>query len=515
MVGPMKSSGEISRVRYVNSSEGWLRKASSMRSTRYWFRNNLHRLRKRHLLRDGIYTRLRSFLSLPILLLVWWRAVGAADRVSVQALLNATVTMRHVLLAFGLCLVWAVATGTEKRRHLPLREDLRVEALSMFRGAALCGLILFLLRSPRLSLMHSAELALSLMVTLLAAALLLLLATFCFTARVVPFPSRSKKGVIIGSGPRALALRSLSSYSHERLEIIGCLDDVYVGSDAEGDRYLGALAELPGLLQREPIEVILIGLPVKSHYKQIQDVIDICEVVGVESHYMLDVFATKRSRLQPSPSPAEVAVLGDPPRDLRHLIKRATDLLIAVPLLILVSPLLALLAVAIKLTSPGPVFFVQQRYGLNRQRFPMFKLRTMVVDAEKLQAGLESANEAGGPVFKINRDPRVTKIGSFLRRTSLDELPQLFNVLRGEMALVGPRPLPVRDVSRFDEAWLFRRFSVRPGLTCLWQIKGRSNTKFSEWMKLDLEYVDSWSLQLDFQILAQTIPAVLRGSGAM
>jgi lipopolysaccharide/colanic/teichoic acid biosynthesis glycosyltransferase len=144
----------------------------------------------------------------------------------------------------------------------------------------------------------------------------------------------------------------------------------------------------------------------------------------------------------------------------------------------------------------------------------MLKFRTMVVNAERYQAELEVANEAAGPVFKLKADPRVTKIGAILRRTSLDELPQLINVLRGEMSLVGPRPLPLRDVSRFDEPWLLRRFSVMPGLTCLWQVGGRSNTEFDEWIKLDLQYIDEWSLALDFRILVKTIPAVLRGSGA-
>ena len=144
----------------------------------------------------------------------------------------------------------------------------------------------------------------------------------------------------------------------------------------------------------------------------------------------------------------------------------------------------------------------------------MFKFRSMVVNAEKQQANLEKQNEAEGPVFKMKSDPRVTEVGAFLRRTSIDELPQLFNVLRGEMSLVGPRPLPLRDVSRFEESWLLRRFSVRPGLTCLWQVNGRSNTSFEYWIKQDLLYIDGWSLALDFKILIQTVPAVLRGSGA-
>ena len=145
----------------------------------------------------------------------------------------------------------------------------------------------------------------------------------------------------------------------------------------------------------------------------------------------------------------------------------------------------------------------------------MYKFRTMVSDAEDLQAALELQNEVAGPHFKIRNDPRITPIGRVLRETSLDELPQFLNVLRGEMSLVGPRPLPKRDVSRFDDASLMRRFSVKPGLTCLWQVNGRSNTDFDRWIALDLRYIDEWSLGLDFRILAMTVPAVLSRKGAV
>jgi lipopolysaccharide/colanic/teichoic acid biosynthesis glycosyltransferase len=145
----------------------------------------------------------------------------------------------------------------------------------------------------------------------------------------------------------------------------------------------------------------------------------------------------------------------------------------------------------------------------------MFKFRTMVVDAERQMEQLQHLNEVSGPVFKIKNDPRITPIGKFLRKTSLDEVPQLFSVLKGDMSLVGPRPLPIRDYEGFNEDWQRRRFSVKPGITCLWQVQGRSSISFEKWMELDLQYIDKWSLWLDFQILLQTIPAVLKGSGAV
>jgi exopolysaccharide biosynthesis polyprenyl glycosylphosphotransferase len=200
--------------------------------------------------------------------------------------------------------------------------------------------------------------------------------------------------------------------------------------------------------------------------------------------------------------------------DYRHRIKRGLDIGGAAFGLILCIPLFVVVAILIKVTSRGPVLFRQERYGLGKRTFRIYKFRTMVQDAEAAQAALEHMNQNSGPVFKIFKDPRITRIGAFLRKTSIDELPQLINVLMGEMSLVGPRPLNMRDVGRFSEAWLMRRFSVKPGLTCLWQVSGRSNVSFDRWIALDLHYIDHWSLRMDFKILAMTLPAVVKGTGA-
>jgi exopolysaccharide biosynthesis polyprenyl glycosylphosphotransferase len=196
------------------------------------------------------------------------------------------------------------------------------------------------------------------------------------------------------------------------------------------------------------------------------------------------------------------------------LVKRVLDTIISLSCIIFFAPILLITAALIKLTSPGPIFFVQKRVGLNKRLISVYKFRTMVPNAEQKQSELEHLNEVGGPVFKIKNDPRVTRLGKFLRKTSVDELPQLFNVLKGDMSLVGPRPLPVRDYRGFNRDWHRRRFSIRPGITCLWQINGRSSVSFERWMELDLEYMDRWSVWLDLQILIRTIPAVLKGSGA-
>jgi len=179
------------------------------------------------------------------------------------------------------------------------------------------------------------------------------------------------------------------------------------------------------------------------------------------------------------------------------------------------SPVLVLAAVLIKLSSPGPVFFRQQRAGLNGRPFTMLKFRSMVSDAEQRKHELELLNEMSGPVFKVSHDPRITRVGRLLRKYSIDEFPQLLNVVRGDMSLVGPRPLPLDEVARFDDLAHRRRLSVKPGITCLWQISGRNNiTDFQEWVRLDLQYIDNWSLWLDLRILLQTVPVVMLGTGA-
>jgi exopolysaccharide biosynthesis polyprenyl glycosylphosphotransferase len=196
------------------------------------------------------------------------------------------------------------------------------------------------------------------------------------------------------------------------------------------------------------------------------------------------------------------------------VIKRIFDLMITLPAVILLSPVFLLVAIAIKLDSKGDVFFLQPRVGLNKRTFQMIKFRSMHPDAEQRMAEIEHLNEADGPIFKIKNDPRVTRVGRFIRRTSIDELPQLFNVLRGQMSLVGPRPMSLRDVSQFSLGVQRQRFSVRPGLACLREVSGRSRLSFERWLELDLEYIENWSLWLDIKILLKLIPSVIKGDGA-
>jgi exopolysaccharide biosynthesis polyprenyl glycosylphosphotransferase len=264
-----------------------------------------------------------------------------------------------------------------------------------------------------------------------------------------------------------------------------------------------------------PVDEVVIALPIRSQYAEIQKAIETCWRVGVRCKYLADVFdhGRARPRFEQGERFGTVA-MGVAAEDGRLIVKRTIDIVGTAVAGVLALPVLLCAAVLIKLTSPGPVLYSQERHGMHKRRFRMYKLRTMVVDAEARQLTLETCNEAAGPIFKIRNDPRITPVGRFLRRTSIDELPQLWNVLRGDMSLVGPRPLPVRDVQRFTEGALMRRFSVRPGVTGLWQISKRGTMDFDDWIRLDMRYIDEWSLALDFRILAVTLPAVLRGSGA-
>lgn len=187
-----------------------------------------------------------------------------------------------------------------------------------------------------------------------------------------------------------------------------------------------------------------------------------------------------------------------------EIFKRIIDIIGAGLGLILLSPIIAIVACAVKVTSKGPIFFSQKRVGKNGELFEMYKFRSMVVNAEELKENLEEQNEMSGPMFKIKDDPRVTKVGKFIRKTSIDELPQLWNVLKGDMSLVGPRPSLPKEVEQFDN-WMFKRLSVRPGLTCYWQVSGRNNIDFEDWMKLDCKYVDERNIWIDIKLIFKTV----------
>jgi exopolysaccharide biosynthesis polyprenyl glycosylphosphotransferase len=251
-----------------------------------------------------------------------------------------------------------------------------------------------------------------------------------------------------------------------------------------------------------------------TFFGQVEKVIAACELEGVEVWLVADFFKTQVSQtsLDDFLGTPMLVFRSTPNASWEVLAKQVIDRLGAGLLLLVLSPVMILAALAIRLTSPGPILFRQHRCGLNGRPFTMLKFRSMSTDAEQRKHELEQLNEMTGPVFKVTNDPRVTAVGRWIRRYSIDEFPQLFNVLRGEMSLVGPRPLPVDEVARFDDLAHRRRLSVKPGITCLWQVSGRNNLQdFKEWVRLDLEYIDNWSLWLDLKILWRTVPVVLTG----
>ncbi len=289
-----------------------------------------------------------------------------------------------------------------------------------------------------------------------------------------------------------------------------------IATAAEVDpRDPAAAVQVPQLLHTHSINVVMLSLA-GLHETAVAAVLSACDREGVEVVIHPGLALTSPFRLSVDQLGGESVLYyrAQNARPVHLLLKQVIDYVGAVILLLVLAPLFILTALAVKLTSRGPLIYRQQRAGLNGRPFTMYKFRSMAANADALKAALSAQNEMAGPVFKIAADPRLTPAGKILRRHSLDELPQLWNVLRGEMSLVGPRPLPIEEVHRFDNPVHRRRLSVKPGLTCLWQIRGRNEiSSFDEWVRLDLEYIDQWSLWLDAKILFATIPVTLFGRG--
>ena len=325
--------------------------------------------------------------------------------------------------------------------------------------------------------------------------------------------------IIVGTNGRALAFaKRIESRPDLGYLLKGFVDDAIMSKEIGTGRYsvVAKLEHLPEFLRQNVVDEVVIALPMKSHYAQAASIVAMCQKQGIITRFLSDLFNVRSvtTKTEHIGGQAITTISTHNLSELSLFVKRLVDICASVILLLVASPVFLIVAALMKLTSRGPVFFTQERLGINKRLFNVYKFRTMVLGAEEMLRDLEHLNEVEGAAFKIKNDPRITRVGRILRKTSIDELPQLLNVLKGDMSLVGPRPLPVRDYNGFGEDWHRRRFSVKPGVTCLWQINGRSNVSFDHWMELDMEYIDNWSLVLDLKILAQTIPAVIRGSGA-
>ncbi len=278
---------------------------------------------------------------------------------------------------------------------------------------------------------------------------------------------------------------------------------------------VGSATDLQAILERGPVDELLLCVPLMQQAALVGEAIRLARDLGIVVRLFPDESTSQLvARLHIERFEGDYVVTLFREQMLGQLLlKRMVDIVLSLVGLIVLSPLLLAVALAIRLTSPGPVLFAQQRVGMNKRLFKLYKFRSMYVDAEARRRELEHLNEMDGPVFKIKNDPRVTPVGRFIRKTSIDELPQLLNVLRGQMSLVGPRPPLLSEVDQYD--WLYRRrLSIKPGITCLWQISGRNEVTFKQWMEMDKAYIDNWSLWLDLKILVKTIPAVLLSRGA-
>lgn len=324
--------------------------------------------------------------------------------------------------------------------------------------------------------------------------------------------------LVVGTGKRAqYFLGLLEQHAEWGFKVAGLIDEDenMVSREICGSKVLGTFKDAPHVIREYVIDDVVFIVP-RSWLNKIEELMYLCESEGLKVHVAVDYFnlkisMAKISEIQGFPL---LSFESAPGRFWHLLVKRIIDVALSATALIILSPVFIITAILIKFTSEGPVFFRQERCGLNGRIFTLYKFRTMVKGAEAKLNELLSRNEMDGPVFKMANDPRITRIGRLLRKFSIDELPQLWNVLKGNMSLVGPRPPLPQEVKKYDD-WQRRRLSMRPGITCLWQANGRNKiTDFDQWTKMDLEYIDRWSLLLDCNILLKTVPAVLFGVGA-
>jgi len=431
--------------------------------------------------------------------------------------------LRLVVLAFVGSVVWPIALSQfgayESHRRSTLSHVLaRVGSAGAVAGAliAASAVALQVPVAGRFALVCSATQLLA-----IGASRIVVLAML----RTLRRHGRNTRNVLVlGSGPRARHLNNMIDEHPEwGLCVIGFVDEGDFPFDpqllkapfarSDGPR-VHKIHEVTELFREKVVDEVVVACP-RSMLAAIAPVIKISAAVGVPVTLLSDLFGD----ILPSPRLVQFGPESALSFTVVHHgrvqagIKRGIDAIGAAVVLVLSAPVLAAAAIAIRMTSPGPILFRQQRCGLYGRPFTMLKLRTMYVDSEERRSELEQHNEMDGPVFKIRNDPRITPVGRFLRRYSLDEIPQLWNVWWGDMSLVGPRPPIPGEVDQYHILQR-RRLSMRPGLTCLWQVAGRNEIGFDDWVRLDLEYIDSWSLTLDCQILLRTLPAVLRGTGA-
>lgn len=421
---------------------------------------------------------------------------------------------RAFWLAF---LLWAIILRIRgEYQRLRIQTYFRVIAGQLFNGLIFFSLfagLAFLFKFEFLSRLFMILYAASSTLCLLFNRLLVL--TIAYHMRRKGYNARNI--LLVGTGRRAQDFLSLVARHKEwGYRILGLLDQdpAMAGQKVAGYRVLGVLDDLPKLLESRVVDEVMIVVP-RSWLKEIEKCVHYCEAVGVPATLSTDFFDLEIAAGVPKELDG-FTYLTFETRRLKYpelLIKRTLDIALSVFFLGVLGPVFLVVAWLVKISSDGPVFFKQTRSGLNGRLFTVYKFRSMVQGAEKRLQELKDLNEMSGPVFKLKNDPRLTKVGRFLRKTSLDEIPQFWNVLRGDMSIVGPRPPLPSEVEKY-QPWQRRRLSMKPGITCIWQVSGRNKIGFEDWMRLDLYYIDHWSLWLDFKIVLMTVQAVLTARGA-
>jgi exopolysaccharide biosynthesis polyprenyl glycosylphosphotransferase len=320
--------------------------------------------------------------------------------------------------------------------------------------------------------------------------------------------------LVVGAGEAGrLLMQNIAVQSELGLTVVGFLDDERT-EDLGKFTSLGTLRDIRRVVAEQSIDEVIVTLPASAH-THTSRILTACSQRNIRCRIVPDFFEISLNQVDVSELNGIplLSVREYPLHGTMRILKRLSDIAMAAALLVGFSPIMALVALAIKFDSPGPIFFRQERVGRNGRYFPLLKFRSMYIDAEDRLAPLVKQNEASGPLFKMKKDPRLTRVGRVIRRLSIDELPQLFNVVQGDMSLVGPRPGLPAEVEAYEE-WHRRRLEVRPGMTGLWQVSGRSNLSFEEMVLLDIWYIEYWSPALDFKIILRTVPAVLFGIGA-
>ena len=426
----------------------------------------------------------------------------------------------HRFYFFSFLVVWFLAAGDQQLFASQRIDSLAAQLFGIFKA-----LVIALCVTATLTFFVSRQGIDRAFFAYFGSAAVVLLVAFRLTLRLFLWTIRRRgynfrQVLVIGGNPRAKHLADVAiTHGRYGFQFVGLLDDDPERADflkEYGVAYLGPLTELEHVLLGRVIDEVYICLPVRKYYESIQSAAHLCEGVGVPVRFIADLFPLRvaTSRVHQLEDIPVLSLSAIPEAFTQLMFKRVIDMAVSFLFLAAVAWwLFPIMAMLIKLDSPGPVFFIQERVGLNGRRFGMIKFRTMVPNAEALKAELAAHNEADGPVFKMKRDPRMTRVGRWLRKFSIDEIPQIVNVFIGDMSLVGPRPPVPAEVEKYtwDQR---RRLSVRPGITGLQQVSGRSDLVFKDWVEIDLAYIDNWSLMEDFRILFRTFQVVVFAKGA-